>query len=76
MNFRQQPYRVTVGFKNDGQIYGTETYTVLAQDEDHAERKARTNATASAYDDTRLPDRSMIIMEVEALDNEERFAAA
>lgn len=76
MNFNQYPYRVTVGFKNDGRIYGTETYTVLAKDEDHAEQKARTNATASAYDDTRLPDRSMIIMGVVNLSDKECSEAA
>lgn len=75
MNFTLRRYRVTVKFKNDGSVYGTEKYIVLAQNEDQAERKALTQAMSSAYDDTRLPDRRVYASDVEELEDDEDIAA-
>lgn len=63
MEFNYRPYDVTVGFKNEGVIYGRETYRVMAAGEDQAERKAFANATGSIYDDDRIPDRRLVILE-------------
>lgn len=74
MKFQLRPYRVVVKFKNEGETYGTETYTVFAVDEDQAERKARVNASASKYDDERMPDRRVVIASVDEVDDEDLAA--
>ena len=70
MTFNLRRFRVVVAFKNEGETYGTETYIVLAKDEDQAERKALTNATGSQYDDDRIPGRRICISQVEETDED------
>jgi hypothetical protein len=58
---RYEFYDVEILFRNDGEIYGRESYKVMAQDEDGAERKALKNAGGSRYDDDRIPDRRIVV---------------
>jgi hypothetical protein len=75
VNFTLRRYRVTVKFKNDGSVYGTEKYIVLATNEDQAERKALTQAQSSVHDDSALPDRRCYISDVEELEDGQDIAA-
>lgn len=59
MNLTYRAYDVDVEFKNDGVVYGTERYRVLATNADQAERKAYTNATGSQFNDDRHAGRSI-----------------
>ena len=63
MDFNYRPYDVTVGFKNEGTVYGQEKYRIMAANEDQAERKAFANASGSVFDDGRIPDRKIVILE-------------
>lgn len=54
-------YDVEILFWNAGEVYGRETYRIMAADEDGAERKALKNATGSRYDDERIPDRRIVV---------------
>lgn len=65
MSFNYIPFDVTVGFSNEGNVYGEETYRIMAENEDQAQRKAFTNASGSMYDDDRIPDRRIYIISCE-----------
>lgn len=62
-------YKVEVAFRNEGEVYGRETYDIMAFNEDQARRKALTNASSSPYDDERLPDRRVSVSNVEEIDD-------
>lgn len=74
--FAYRPYMVEISFKNEGTVYGTESYRIMARNEDEAERKALINASASVYDDPRIPDRKIVVASVDEADDENDQEAA
>lgn len=74
MSFNYIPFDVTVGFKNDGVIYGKETYRVLATDGDQAENKALASATGSEFNDDRFAGRRIVILECEEAEDQAKAA--